>query len=191
MYHDEWYCSHWLRCGLCQKEREELKERLKQLQVSHVLRLAVKKRRVAELQNDINKAQFWHRTYDENTMALMVERLPFVTTNPYFIAANCHAALTLELAKLVMRMCVSGSNSMDLERMLGEFHQGSFFSELKEYLQRGTCGPRTRRDRSPWWPASSLSPAAAQRVATLCIPQHVLSPQRPCTCTSIAFARIF
>ena len=128
-------CSHWLRCGLCQKEREELKERLKQLQVSHVLRLAVKKRRVAELQNDINKAQFWHRTYDENTMALMVERLPFVTTNPYFIVANCHAALTLELAKLVMRMCVSGSNFMDLERMLGEFHQGSFFSELKEYLQ--------------------------------------------------------
>ena len=66
----------------------------------------------------------------------LTERLLFVTANnPYFIVVNCHAALTLELAELVMRMCVSGSNSMDLERMLGEFHQGSFFSELKEYLQ--------------------------------------------------------
>ena len=108
---------------------------LKQLKDSRVLRLAEKKRRVAELQNDVNKAQFWYRAYDENTMALMAERLPFVTANPYFIVVNCHAALTLELAKLVMRMCVSGSNPTDLERMLGEFHQGSFFSELKEYLQ--------------------------------------------------------
>ena len=66
---------------------------------------------------------------------VLTERLLFVTANPYFIVVNCHAALTLELAELVMRMCVSGSNFMDLERMLGEFHQGSFFSELKEYLQ--------------------------------------------------------
>ena len=59
VYHDDWYCSHWVRCGLCQKEREDLKERLKQLQDSRVLHLAMKKRRVAELQNDVNKAQFW------------------------------------------------------------------------------------------------------------------------------------
>ena len=68
---------------------------LKQLKDSRVLRLAEKKRRVAELQNDVNKAQFWYRAYDENTMAQMAEKLPFVTANPYFIVANCHAALTL------------------------------------------------------------------------------------------------
>lgn len=38
-------------------------------------------------------------------------------------------------AKLVMRMCVSGSNPTDLSHMLGEFHPGSFFNEVKEYLQ--------------------------------------------------------
>lgn len=97
VHRDEWGCAHWLRCRLCQKEREELKERLKQLKASCVLGLAEKKRRVAMLEADIKQAQFWYRAYDERITALMAERLPFVTANPYFIVVNCHAALTLEL----------------------------------------------------------------------------------------------
>ena len=82
MHRDEWACAHWLRCKLCQNEREEVKERLEQLKASYVLGLAEKNRRVANLEADIKQAQFWYRAYDERIMALMAERLPFVTANP-------------------------------------------------------------------------------------------------------------
>ena len=57
MHRDEWACAHWLRCKLCQNEREEVKERLEQLKASYVLGLAEKKRRVANLEAGIKQAQ--------------------------------------------------------------------------------------------------------------------------------------
>ena len=59
---------------------------------------SAKASRVKGLKEQVSKTQFWYRAYDPRVMKHFAERVPFVTARPAFIVANCHAALTLEVA---------------------------------------------------------------------------------------------
>jgi len=98
VYRDVWCCCRWLRCKLCEEDRRELQKELEEVQGAHVFTPSAKVSRLKGLEERISKTQFWYRAYDPRVMKIFAERVSFVTARPAFIVANCHAALTIELA---------------------------------------------------------------------------------------------